>query len=146
MAGNDVRWWAGLLMACGIALAACSGSPRVNLLHRGRARRNLLTVVAYVAIAIAVLPGVLPLDHMTAAHDDSPAEQQVHASHCHESPGTCSDLPLLSGPGQFLAPEPLILAPAQVSVLLPVSAAALAGRTDAPETRPPRRGQSAISG
>lgn len=105
---------------------------------RRHVRRRLSIVVAYGAIAVALFPSVLPLDHIMSPHEDSGAEQQVHASHCHESPGTCSDLPLLSGPGQFLASEPLLIAPALLMVLLLSAVAGLVGRSEKPEILPPR--------
>jgi hypothetical protein len=112
---------------------------RLHVFRSSRARRRVAGAIAGAAMFIAVLPMLLPLDHVFAPHVHSGGEQQVHASHCHESPGSCSDMPLLSGPGQFLASEPLIVTPAFVSVLLVFGFAPLIGITHKPPVPPPLR-------
>ncbi len=91
-----------------------------------------------VMVALAVLPAVLPYDHLFApAHADGGADAAVHASHCHASPGTCSDAPLASGLGQFLFSEPLVVAPAMLTLVLLAVGVTLHGVYRRPETPPP---------
>jgi hypothetical protein len=87
---------------------------------------------------LAVLPSVVPYDHLLVqAHD---GHEDVHAAHCHgTSPGSCADAPIPSGPGQMLTNEPLLAAPAMLSLLLLITVVPLAGVTRRPELRPPLR-------
>lgn len=110
---------------------------RLNVFRSSRARARAAGAIAGAAMFIAVLPMALPLDHIFARHVHAGGEQQVHASHCHESPASCSDMPLLSGPGQFLASEPLIVTPALISVLLLFGLASLSGISLKPPVPPP---------
>ena len=94
-------------------------------------------LVALMVVA-AVLPAILPYDHIFAsAHVDSDAHEAAHVSHCHVSPGTCSDAPVASGLGQFLLSEPLVIVPAMLAIVLLSSAAILRPVYRRPETRPP---------
>jgi hypothetical protein len=115
---------------------ACGPMAR-RMLRRGPVRRTASTACA-VVVMLAVLPSVLPYDHIFA-HDAGVAEAQdaVHASHCHMSPGTCSDAPVTAGPGQFILGDPLIVAPAMLAVLMAIVMPMLFGRTLRPELRPP---------
>lgn len=112
-----------------------------------RTRRRSVTVAASVLVTLAVIPSVFPYDHLfmhegahhvSAAAPDSEASA-IHASHCHDTPGSCADAPLAAGPGQFLASGPLMPVPALLSVLLVLATPLLAGTTLRPEIRPPLR-------
>lgn len=135
---------------------------RVNPFRHRHLRRRIFLAVAPGAIGLAVLPGMLPLDNIISPHEDSGSEQHVHAAHGRElpgagietemddeyfemhaargqeSPGACCNLLLVSGPGQFMAPEPLIVAPVLLNVPVLITVASLAGRGERPEVRPPR--------
>jgi len=68
--------------------------------------------IAIVMTALALLPAVLPYDHLLPGlHIEDQAEESVHASHCHVEPGSCSDVPLASGFGEFVFNEPLVAIP-----------------------------------
>jgi hypothetical protein len=98
-------------------------------------------VVAAFVLLFVVLPNAFPWDHVFLDADEhaSSAEHEVHAAHCHESPGTCSDLPLLSGPGQFLFADPVLPPPPPMTsrsvVLLEI---AVTANAVVPDTPPPR--------
>lgn len=95
--------------------------------------------VALVMTALALLPAVLPYDHLLPGlHIEDAAEEAVHASHCHVAPGSCSDLPLASGLGEFVFNEPLVTTPAMLAIALFTAAQVLRGRTPRPEVRPPQ--------
>ena len=108
-----------------------------------RAVRLAMRGAVVLLLAIAVLPSVLPYDHLllpTVSHDDGHEhahEGPAHAEHCHSTPASCADAPLTSGPGQFLQADALLSAPALTAVLLLLAVPMLAGRTIAPELRPP---------
>ncbi len=101
-------------------------------------QRRLVRATAAVLVLLAVLPSVLPYDHLMVheTHASTP-DEAVHASHCHISPGTCTDAPVTSGPGQMLLAEPLLVAPAMLAVLLIATIALRPGITHRPELRPP---------
>lgn len=121
-------------VAAAVWIPACA--PQALLRRRGR--RRLLSLVTGAVVFAAVLPIVLPWDHLFLAdHHESTGEAAVHASHCHETPGTCTDAPVTSGPGQLMLTNPLLPSPALLGVLLLLIAPALAGITLRPETRPP---------
>jgi hypothetical protein len=112
-------------------------SDRATLL-RVRTWSRLGRRIVGVMTALALLPAVLPYDHvLPGAHIDNAASEAVHASHCHVSPGTCSDVPLASGLGEFLFNEPLVLTPAMLAVVLLSSTIVLQGFAPLPELRPP---------
>ncbi len=115
-----------------VAGAAANAATRL----RRRARRRLGVVAVSALVLLAVLPSVVPYDHLVAAaHDDGQAA--VHASHCHESPSSCADAPVASGPGQILDAGPLVIVPAMISVLIVLVSPALYGITRRPILRPP---------
>lgn len=120
------------------AVIAWLWAPRPLSLRRAarsRAMRGSLAILVF----FAVLPAVLPYEHLLpGAHDDGPAAEAVHAAHCHIAPGSCSDLPLASGAGQFLVSEPLVVVPAMLTVLIALTMPAMRGITLRPDTRPPR--------
>ena len=107
-----------------------------TLRHR-RYRRRAAGAGITALLLLALLPSVVPYDHLfTHAHSDG-EEASVHVSHCHVSPGTCSDAPITSGPGQLLMGDPFIVAPAMLAVLVAATAALLVGVSLRPEIRPP---------
>lgn len=117
---------------------------KINPFKSSVARRRILGWVAGVSLFVALVPMVAPLDHILVPHADAQAHQDVHTAHCHGSPGSCSDLPLVSGPGQFMLNEPLIVVPALLATLLVASVAILRGLSFKPEVRPPMRRTAAI--
>lgn len=116
-------------------------SPRRRRAFWRRLRRASPPRVALgIVVFLAVLPAVLPYDHLLpfAGHAAADAEQETtHASHCHISPGTCSDAPLTSGPGQLLMGAPWLTMPSMLTILLLLTIPALAGITRRPDLRPP---------
>lgn len=99
-----------------------------------------------VALAmLALLPSVFPYDHVLphlAGHahgHDAAHAASAHAAHCHGDPGSCSDAPVPSGPGQMVAGEALVVAPVMMLVLVSHQTPLLAGVSRRPEVRPPVR-------
>ena len=108
---------------------------------RRRFVRSIGRRLLFVFVVAAVLPAVLPYDHLIVpAHIEDDAHEAVHIAHCHVSPGTCSDAPMSAGLGQFLQTEPLVLVPAMLVILLLASAAAPRTTYQQPEPRPPMAG------
>jgi hypothetical protein len=123
------------LVALGVAVALGAAANAVMRLRR-RARRRLAGAAVSALVLLAVLPSVVPYDHLVAAaHED--AATAVHASHCHENPASCADAPVASGPGQILDAAPLLVVPAFVSVLIILASPMLCGITRRPTLRPP---------
>lgn len=113
-------------------------APRSLPATRSTRASALHTTVAVMAF-LAVLPSVIPYDHLLpGTHNDSPAAEATHAQHCHGSPGSCADAPIAAGPGQFIFSDPLVVAPAMLAVLLASTIPALRGISPRPPTRPPR--------
>jgi hypothetical protein len=110
----------------------------VRTLRSRRGRRRVASVTASALVFLALLPSVVPYDHLFV-HDAHAAtiDESVHASHCHVSPGTCSDAPVSSGPGQLLMSAPLVVTPAMLAVLITATATVLVGISFRPETPPP---------
>jgi hypothetical protein len=125
-----------------LALAAAAiwlprpGTPLRAFVSR-RSRRRAIASVTTVVVFLALLPSVIPYDHLFGDTHASGEEQAVHASHCHISPGTCSDAPVSSGPGQLLMSAPLVVTPAMLAVLIAATATVLVGISFRPEIRPP---------
>lgn len=117
---------------------------RINPFKSAVARRRILGWVAGLSMLVALAPMVAPLDHIFLPHADAQAHQEVHTAHCHGSPGSCSDLPLVSGPGQFILNQPLIVIPPLLAILLVASTSALRSISLKPEVRPPMLGASVI--
>ena len=141
--GNSAANWTTVdlwVIAAGVAALLAAAVAIWLPVHRRRVRHRFVRRAAalFVALAVvaAILPAVLPYDHLFSASGAS-GHDDVHAAHCHVSPGSCSDAPVSSGAGQFLTSEPLIVAPALVAVLIIVSAPVLAGRNPRPDLRPP---------
>jgi hypothetical protein len=111
-------------------------------LGRRHVRHRLLRATALLLFGLAILPAVLPVDHMlpdvTHAADEAHAEG-VHAAHCHESPANCADAPVTSGPGQMLDGGLLIPQPAlSLAVVLLAAAPILHSVARRPDLRPPQ--------
>ena len=108
-------------------------------LMRATMWRRVAGHVAVVMTALALLPAVLPYDHfLPGLHIEDKADEAVHASHCHVAPGSCSDVPLASGFGEFVFNEPLVVLPAMLAVALFAAARVLRGTMPRPEVRPPQ--------
>jgi hypothetical protein len=108
---------------------------RSSRLTRAAALRLTMTSLVF----FAVLPSVVPYDHLLpGGHVDNPADDAVHAQHCHGSPATCADAPIAAGPGQLIFSDPLVVAPVLFAVLIALSIPALSGISIRPPTRPPR--------
>ena len=133
-----------MLSAAIVALAAFvaaiwlprPGTPLRALVSR-RSRQRAVSLAATVIVFFALLPSIVPYDHLFGDNHASGEEQAVHASHCHVSPGTCSDTPVSSGPGQLLTNAPLVATPAMLAVLITAAATVLGGVSFRPEIRPP---------
>ncbi len=127
------------LAALAVATAAIWRRPMTPL--RGfisrRSRRRAVSLVATAFVFFALLPSVVPYDHLFGDTHASAEEESVHAAHCHISPGTCSDAPVSSGPGQLLMSAPLVVTPAMLAVLITATATVLVGISFRPEIRPP---------
>jgi hypothetical protein len=114
-------------------------APRSDgrIVMRERHWRGLARGAALGLALFAVLPSVLPYDHLLvtahAGHEDT------HELHCHGAPGSCADAPLPSGPGQMLGADPLIVVPAMLSLALLVVVLPLSSVSRRPELRPPLR-------
>ena len=108
-------------------------------LLRPRFRRAVSIRLAAILVFFAVLPAVLPYDHLFAEHGAiSDADEATHAMHCHLTPGSCADAPISAGPGQLLFGDPLLLTAATMPlVVVYVGARTLYGRTLRPDLRPP---------
>lgn len=110
---------------------------RIHALVSRRSRRRALALTATVVVLFALLPSIVPYDHLFGDNHASGEERAVHTSHCHVSPGTCSDPPVSSGPGQLLMNAPLVVTPAMLAVLITGAATVLVGVSVRPEIRPP---------
>jgi len=107
---------------------------------RSRVRRRATSTAAAALVFLAVLPAVLPYDHLFPGSPhpgDGEHAEPVHASHCHTSPATCSDAPVGAGLGQFLFTEPLLVMPAMLALLLTLALPAWRGIVPRPDIRPP---------
>jgi hypothetical protein len=110
----------------------------VLALRSRRHRRRAAGVVVTALLFLALLPSVVPYDHVFTNDVHAGAEEaSVHVSHCHVSPGTCSDAPITAGPGQLLMGDPLIVAPALLTTLLAETTDVPVGVSHRPEIRPP---------
>jgi len=130
----DWRVLAVALVALVVALVIIWRPTRLRApLHATRARSLARTAVCALAL-LAVLPSVLPYDHLIL---DVPAgDAETHAQHCHGA-GECSSGGASSVAAPFVEPESLLAAPALTSVLLLLLIAPLTGVTRRPEPRPP---------
>lgn len=110
---------------------------KINPFKSSVARRRIFGWLAGLSLIVAAAPLAAPLDHIFFPHADALAHQNVHTAHCHSSPGSCSDLPLVAGPAQFILNQPLIVVPSLLAVLLVTSTLVLRGLSFKPEIRPP---------
>lgn len=129
-------WVVALGLLLFMAVACLVWRPRcVNRFARRAARPAMAAVVA-----LAILPSILPFDHLLPAPASHAAEHgaaAIHASHCHVSPGSCADAPVAAGLGQFLATDPLLVVPALLLSAIILTIPLMAGVTTTPLTRPP---------
>ncbi|TAK55959.1 MAG: hypothetical protein EPO22_14035 [Dehalococcoidia bacterium] len=113
--------------------------PLRSWLARTAMWRRAAHRAAIVMTALALLPAVLPYDHLLPGlHIEDKADEALHASHCHVAPGSCSDVPLASGFGEFVFNEPLVTTPAMLAVALLATTQVLRGTAPRPEVRPPQ--------
>ena len=119
---------------------ALAGAISAHRLPALAARRRIAIRVCAALTGIALVPAVLPYDHLRASRlGEDPA---AHAEHCHESPASCADAPVTSGPGQMIDAAPLLAEPAMFSVLLLAAVPLLIGLSRRPNLRPPLRSAS----
>lgn len=102
---------------------------------RGRDLRSAGRGVMVALAFFALLPSVVPYDHLLVA--PHAGHEDAHVLHCHGAPGECADAPIPAGPGQMLAAEPLIAVPAMLSLALLIAVVPLVGVTRRPELQPP---------
>jgi hypothetical protein len=102
-----------------------------------RVTRAALPRVVAAAVILALLPTVFPYDHLFVAPTHDGDEGEVHASHCHTAPGSCSDAPIPSGPNQLLDSAPWLVAPALLAVLLFGATPLMRGISRRPDVPPP---------
>lgn len=134
-AGMPVHGWP-LIFGAGVAFgAAAAGVPR--LLRRARTRRRIVSTAAALLTLLAVLPSVLPYDHMLQSPAQAAEHSAVHAAHCHENTAECADAPVTSGPGQLIDAAPLVVAPLMLSILVLINLPALTSLTRRTILRPP---------
>jgi hypothetical protein len=140
--GNTAARWTTVnpwIVVIGILLFVATAA----LIWRPLAGRSLVRRIGppalALAVALAVLPSVLPYDHLLPAssHAAAHADSQVHSAHCHVAPGSCADAPLSAGAGQFLTTEPLLVTPVLTLIAIVMALPALAGITTRPLIRPP---------
>src|SRR5690242_1190037 len=60
-------------------------------LRRWRSWRRAGRGVVYLLVFLAVLPTVLPYDHLFLHDAHAAADESIHQAHCHVVPGSCSD-------------------------------------------------------
>ena len=126
-----------LVGAMVFALAAAS-IWRPGVLARAAMRRRIARRAATVMTVLALLPAVVPYDHLLPGlHIDGTSDAQMHALHCHVSPGSCSDVPLASGFGEFVFTDPLVTVPAMLAVAVVATTRVLRRTSPRPEVRPP---------
>lgn len=91
-------------------------------------------------VMFVVFPNAVPIEHVIE-HDDSASVRSaefVHASHCHVSPGTCSDMPITAGPGGMLFTDLLLPSSHLTETIMSGSRLVIVGMTQPPLTPPPR--------
>jgi hypothetical protein len=111
----------------------------MEALTRRAGRRRAVRGACGVLVFLAVLPAVLPYDHLLMPrHDDSTQTSSAHQMHCHDTPGSCSDQPMTSGPGEFLFAGPLIVVPSLFATPLAMVAPHAPSFSERPTTPPPQ--------
>lgn len=122
-----------------VAIWLPSSTLSLRTLRHRRGRRRIASTGISVVVFLALLPSVVPYDHLFVQehHPETAAAEAVHASHCHASPATCSDAPITAGLGQLLMSEPLTATPAMLALLMLITTTVLVGISFRPDTRPP---------
>jgi hypothetical protein len=122
-----------------LALAFIWRDELLPRLLRPRIRRAIAMRFVALLVFFAVLPAVLPYDHLFVERGAiSEADEVTHSMHCHLTPGTCADAPITAGPGQLIFNDPLLLtAAALLLVVVYTTERTLHGRTLRPDLRPP---------
>lgn len=113
------------------------GATAAFALSRRRTAMRFGMVAIWALALMAIAPSVLPYDHLFATAEDE--HTAFHASHCHDTPGSCADAPVTAGPGQILSTEPLLPIAPLAATLLILAIPLLYGITFRPEVRPPMR-------
>jgi hypothetical protein len=116
-----------------------------GLTLRRLARSRCVRVAMGVLLFAAILPSVVPYDHvLPGSHvDNIAAAASAHEAHCHGAPASCADAPVAAGPGQLMFTEPIVVAPPMLAVLIVLATPALCGITPRPDTRPPQPARAA---
>lgn len=126
-----------VLAVAGLAALAAAGLYLWAPSMRRRAlRRRLAHLTMVGAMLVAILPSVVPYDHLLPGSAHAGADE-THAAHCHTAPGSCSDAPVPSGAGQFLMSDPLVAVPTLTTLIVLLAIPLLAGITTRPALRPP---------
>jgi hypothetical protein len=123
---------AGVLALLAATLWIWRRSKLVRRAARAAARGSVALVVA-----AAVLPSILPFDHLGLPRLSEVGGETAHAAHCHLAPGSCSDAPVPAGLGQFLNSESPVVIPALTVIAILLLIPLLTGITTRPEIRPP---------
>jgi hypothetical protein len=127
-----------LLLAVATAIWLRCETISRGAIRRRRFWRSATRTTISALVFLALLPAVLPYDHLFLTDAHAAADEAIHESHCHVSPGSCTDAPVTSGLGQLLLTDPLAVAPAMLAVLLVLPMLALRGISLKPNIRPPR--------
>jgi len=125
-------------MLAGVSAAGASFAilwARHALRRRSTRRRAALFAAGLLTLS-ALLPSIVPFDHLWA-NGHAEEHESIHASHCHDSPASCSDAPVTTGPGQLIGADPLIVVPLMLALLLLATVAPLSSISRRPELRPP---------
>jgi hypothetical protein len=135
----DLRIVAAGLAALSAVFAALFFCEGVRALRRFVRPAVRVRAACAVVLVFVVMPNVLPYDHLWLRHGGHESSaSEVHASHCHGSPSSCTDPPLTSGPGQMLYSDMLLPdTPLSERAVVPFEPIA-AGQTVPPDFPPPR--------
>jgi hypothetical protein len=133
---TTVNWWAPVAALVVFAVVAAAVWLPLNRPSKRRLQVAALQLGFGLSL-LAVLPAVLPIDHLAPVTTAAEGQSDVHAAHCHTDPGSCSDAPVGSGSGQFLTSEPLLAHPTLISTLILLAAPLLVGISRRPLIRPP---------
>lgn len=136
-----LQFWI-LCFVFALLIGAVAGAISARGLPAPAARRRIALRVGATLTALALIPAVVPFDHLFAV--DEIEEAAAHAAHCHESPASCADAPVTAGPGQMIDAAPLLVEPTMVAILLVASVSVLVGLTRRPALPPPLRVATSI--
>ena len=126
-----------LVVGIGSAIASFGMLVGIQALRHRATRRRATLVAAGLLTLLAIVPSVVPYDHLWQQTGHASEHAGVHAAHCHDSPASCSVAPVTSGPGQIIGADPLIIVPAMLALLLLATIAPLSSISRRPEIRPP---------